>query len=359
MKVFEIQALKRISPSQYYSALNCPYKIVLASSLAYESLLPMNANAYFGSVIHKMLELISKRIVFDETSFTEHWTHLISNKEDELRKMGLSGIIPLKYSVDAFALKKNQLKGILRRRLDRFIPDKRPTKIYYQPEKRLENSDKTIGGIADLIIENDSEISILDFKTGKIYNDAIDESGNVERVIKAEYEFQLKLYAHLYFLMKGIYPTALFLVTLINDFVELPFEKQDCERIYLEALDFLSRTNQFIQEEAFESIAKPSELNCKYCAYRPACKFYTEWLRSNSEVTNDLSGLLQNVAAFNNETMGLQLTVNNAQVLVNGFTSGLKKDFDRLVGKNITIYNIRKIKHSLNASATNYTVTYE
>lgn len=359
LKEYNIKQLKCISPSQYYSALNCPYKLVLANSLGYKSLLPMNANAYFGSVTHKIIELISRGVIFDEHSFSEKWVELINQKEDELKSNGLSVILPLKYFVTDFALKKNQIKNILQRKNGKINNSSKATTSKYYPEMRLENTYKSITGIADLIIENDRNITILDFKTGKIYSDEIDECGNTEIIIKKEYEFQLKLYAHLYFLMNKKYPTTLFLVTLANDFVEVLFTKKECEIIYHDAITFLSTINTFIRKGEYESIAQPTKENCKYCSSRPACSFYSIWLMTNFENVNDLVGVLGKVTLFNNNSLGVQLQVNDKQVLVNCLPSELKADLENLMSKKITIYNLKKNKQSLNATANNFTIVYE
>ena len=112
----KIKNLNRISPSQYYSAISCPYKLVLANSFGYHHLLPLNANAHFGSIIHKMIELISRGIINDDQTFSANWAELVSKKEEELKDGGLSSIIPLKYFVTDFALKKNQVKNVLQKR---------------------------------------------------------------------------------------------------------------------------------------------------------------------------------------------------------------------------------------------------
>ncbi len=355
----KIKNLNRISPSQYHSAISCPYKLVLANSYGYQSLLPLNANAHFGSIIHKMIELISKGVINDEQTFSENWIDLISKKEEELEGNGLSSITPLKYFVSDFALKKNQIKNILKKRQDKINRSSKMSSSKFYPEKRLENSDKSISGIADLIIENISGTTILDFKTGKIYSDTIDECGIIEQVVKKEYEVQLKLYAHLYFLMNGKYPKALFIVTLTNDFIEVEFENSDCEIIYSEALNFLVTTNSFITKDDMKSIAKPSMENCKYCSYRPACGFYSNWLTTNFETVNDLFGTIEKVNPFNNNTVGLQISTNNRQVLINGLPAEDKNKFEFLIGKNVILYNLKKTKQSLNATANNFTAIYE
>ena len=356
---YKIKTLNRISPSQYHSANSCPYKLVLANSFGYQTLLPLNANAHFGSVIHKMVELISKGIINSEQTFSENWAELIHKKEEELKVKGLQNITPLKYFVSDFALKKNQIKTILKKKQERLNQASNSSTSKYYPEKRLENSEKSIIGIADLIIENDFGTTILDFKTGKIFSDAIDESGATEQVIRTEYEVQLKLYAHLYFLMTGKYPKYLFIVTLSNDFIRVEFQNSDCEKIYSEALDFLASTNSCITKDNLDSIANPSTDNCKYCSYRPACKFYSKWLTVNFDTVNDLFGLIKNVNQFGNNTMGLQLQIQDKQVLINGLPIEKKSDFESLIGKNVIFYNLKKSRQSLNATANSFTVVYE
>lgn len=355
----KIKNLNRISPSQYHSAISCPYKLVLANSFGYQPLLPLNANAHFGSIVHKMIELISKGIINDEQIFSESWTDLINKKEEELKEKGLSNIIPLKYFVTDFALKKNQIKNILRKKQEKIRSSSNTSLNKFYPEKRLENSDKSITGIADLIIENDSGTTILDFKTGKIYSDTIDESGITEQVVKKEYEIQLKLYAHLYFLMNGKYPKALFIVSLSNDFIEVEFENTDCEIIYSEVLNFLATTNSFIAKNDIKSIAKPSTENCRYCSYRPACGFYSNWLTTNFEEVHDLFGKIEKVNQFSNDTIGLQLLTQGKQILINGLAREKKQDFESLIGKNVILYNLKKTRQSLNATANNFTTIYE
>ena len=186
----KIKTLNRISPSQYHSAINCPYKLILANSFGYQPLLPLNANAHFGSVIHKMIELISKGVINNEQTFSENWIDLIKKKEDELKEKGLANVTPLKYFVNDFAIKKNQVKSILQKKQEKLNHTINPSSSKFYPEMRLENSDKSITGVADLVIENDSGTTILDFKTGKIFTDAIDESGITEQVVKKEYEIQ-------------------------------------------------------------------------------------------------------------------------------------------------------------------------
>lgn len=355
----KITPLNHISVSQYFSAINCPFKLVLANSFGYRPLLPLTANAHFGSIAHKMIELISRGLIFDEQTFTSNWVELISKKEIELKKNGFESIIPLKYFVTDFALKKNQIRNILLRRSKKINYSQETSSSKYYSEKRLENFDKSVIGVADLIIENDLGTKILEFKTGKIYSEAIDEDHIEQHILKREYEAQLMLYAHLYFLMNGKYPSSLFLVSLSKDFIEIMFKIENCEKVYKEVLEFLSTTNTSIVDNDFDAIAKPSLENCRYCLYRPACNFYSKWLIFNFETMNDLFGVIKKVNIFGNISLGLELQTNDMQILINGFSTLMKEKFEELIGKSITIYNLKKSKQSFNSTANLFTTVYE
>ena len=106
-------------------------------------------------------------------------------------------------------------------------------------------------------------------------------------------------------------------------------------------------------------IAKPSIISCKYCSYRPACEFYSKWLPDNFENTNDLMGILEKPMLFNNGSLGLQLNVNNKQVLINGFPNNLYGNFKDSVNRKLKLYGLKKTKQSLNATANSYTIVYE
>ena len=54
--------INRISPSQFYSMKNCAYKSLLAEAFEKKPLIPISPAAYFGTVLHKILELIAKEI---------------------------------------------------------------------------------------------------------------------------------------------------------------------------------------------------------------------------------------------------------------------------------------------------------
>jgi len=308
-----------------------------------------------GSVLHKIVELISKGVISDEALFDVHWTTEIAKKEAFLVAQGLSLITPLKYFADGFALKKIKARNLLKKRMKnqwvRSVNSKR-----YLSEEKLSNSEKTISGIADLIIEDLPFVSIIDFKTGKIYDENLLMDGILE--VKKEYQYQLKLYCYLYYLNSNILPKRLSVVTLDNLSVDIEFSLECCQALYEEATAFIHLTNAKITLNEVDDLARCSTENCIYCSYRPACKFYSKWMEDHFEETKDLKGKLLNVSIFGNNTMGMELEVGGKVALINNFNSLSYDEMKKKQGTEIRIFNLKKSRHSWNALATNYTIIY-
>ena len=107
------------------------------------------------------------------------------------------------------------------------------------------------------------------------------------------------------------------------------------------------------------SFAKVSSNSFVQTISNPACSFYSNWLTTNFEAVNDLFGTIEKVIQFSNDTLGLQLQTLGKEVLINGLINVSKKDFESLIGKNVILYNLKKTKQSLNATANNFTTIYE
>jgi RecB family exonuclease len=347
--------LERISPSQYFSATQCRYKLILAYAFAFKQLTPTSPNAYLGSVLHKMIELISKRVIQNDEDFEDNWRALIEEKEATLKKEGLTAMTPLKYFCEDFALKKLRIKAMIKKQ-PVFTKKNTDFKKTHFSEEKLFNQDKSISGVVDLLIINDDGAVLLDFKTGSIYEDSLNENG--EQDLKKDYEYQLKLYAYLCYLKKGIFPKKLFIVTIENAYIEISSTFDECEKIYTGALLFLKELNEAIINRDELKLANCSIENCKFCGYRPACSVYGEWFKINYAETRDLMGTMVKMNVFENNTIGIEMIVANQKVLINGFCLFEKEDLINKINQELNIYNVKKSKSSVNGTANYYTVIY-
>lgn len=355
-KIGEInyKEIKRISPSQFYSMKNCAYKSLLAEAFDKKPLLPLSPNAYFGTVLHKMLELISKGIVKNEDDFNVEFDKQVKELEDNLQRNGLSFFVPLKIKLKNFGLKKIQLKRHLRYESEQSASS---NGMKFHSEKWFESKDKLIGGKVDLIIENGNTVEIIDFKTGVITQDCLDDEGEIYSDIKSEYKEQLKLYAYLYFENINKFPTDLSLVDLAKQKFPVDFSEEECRAIFNEAKDLLKATNESIKTKKYP--ANPKEESCKYCLYRPACIFFLKELEKDASLYNDVTGVIIDVKRFQNGNVNIVLQSGVNLLTIKNFAS---KKFEELINsknKRISIYNLRKEVTDFVYSVIDTTMIYE
>ena len=345
--------IKRISPSQFYSMKNCAYKSLLAEAFDKKPLLPLSPNAYFGTVLHKMLELIAKGIVKSEDDFNAEFDKQVKALEEDLQQKGFGFFVPLKIKLRNFGLKKIQLKKHLRSESEKITS---LGNIKLHSEKWFESNDKLIGGKVDLVIENGNEIEIIDFKTGAITQDCLDDEGEIYSDVKNEYKEQLKLYAYLYFQNTNKFPTDLSLVDLAKQKFPVEFSEEECKTLFEEAKKLLKSTNDCINTKSFS--ANPKEENCKYCLYRPACSFFHKKLETDFSF-NDVFGEIKDVKKFQNGNVSLFLQNGNKVLTIKNFIS---EDYDELnnnKNKQIRVYNVKREATELFYSAADTTVIYE
>ena len=349
----ELKKIKRISPSQFFSMKNCSYKSLLAEGRNKIPLLPVSANAYYGTVLHKMLELISKGEIKSEEEFNSIFEGYIGLMEEKLIEQGYNYFVPLQKKVKDFTMKKILLKEYLKKHSE---SKSKVVKSKFITEKWYESKDKTIGGKIDLVIEGEAKTEILDFKTGAITQDFLDDDGDVHSEVKKEYEEQLKLYAYLYFENTGKFPTELSLVDLTKQKFSIAFSQTECKAIFEEAKSLLDSTNNCIDTGFYK--ANPTEANCKFCLYRPACLFYLREIEGSNNF-NDISGSLINAIKFQNGNVSMYLQSGSNTITVSNLPTDM---FDELVNsktKKINVFNLRKDSRNNFYSATKTTMIYE
>lgn len=345
--------IQRISPSQFYSMKNCAYKSLLAEAMNKKALLPVSANAYYGTVLHKMLELISKGAIRNEEDFNTTFQEQIKLMEEKLVADGYDFFVPLQKKVKDFIMKKILLKDHLRNVSER---PPRAGNTKFHSEKWYESKDKLIGGKIDLVIEAEQETEILDFKTGAITQDVLDDDGEVSSEVKAEYKEQLKLYAYLYFENTGRFPTQLSLVDLAKQKFTINFSVNECNAIFEEAKLLLNSTNNCIEKGTFT--ANPTEGNCKYCLYRPACSFYLKHIATDNSF-NDVSGSVQNVVKFQNGNVSLYLESGGKIFTVSNLPSEKFDELNNSRNKKINVFNLKREPREFFYSAIKTTMIYE
>jgi len=250
------------------------------------------------------------------------------------------------------------MKKILLKKHLRAVSDQppKPSGVKFYSEKWFESKNKLIAGKIDLVIEAGQDAEIVDFKTGAITQDLLDDAGEIFSEVKEEYKDQLKLYAYLYFENTATFPTTLSLVDLAKQKFTVGFSHSECISIFEQAEKLLDATNESISKGTFA--ANPTEANCRYCLYRPACSFFLKRIETDYSF-NDVSGSIKNVVKYQNGNVSVFLENGEMKITVMGFSSERYDELNDKRGRQINIFNLRKEAIEFVYSLTKTTIIYE
>jgi hypothetical protein len=265
----------RISPSQYFRILACPYQSLLAATPEAKSLSGMLGSggaAEVGTVVHGMLKRSVSTDLSDAATFESAWQEILTQKETELIRDGASHLVPLAYRANGYAVTKLLLSWYLAM-VPKAAPFPTDTDIPFGAEKRLSDKSGSVSGIADLIRLGVEGPEIVDYKTGPIFQ----LNSNDEPEIKPVYALQLQLYAALLREQTGHFPTRLFLADLTGKEHEVGFTERGCIQLLNDARHLLNHMQAAVEAGQPESLAIPSQEQCRYCQVRPLCSPFKSW----------------------------------------------------------------------------------
>jgi CRISPR/Cas system-associated exonuclease Cas4 (RecB family) len=273
--------------------------------------------------------------------------------ESWLSGAGYKALVPLQKNVRDFAVKKILVK--------RYLSQSKSTEmkvagIEFKPEKAYKSSDGCVTGKIDLILENRDNTEIVDFKTGAISEEVLDDDGEKCFDLKEEYKDQLKLYGYIYFECTGRFPTRLSVIDLTRQRYSIDFSKDECQRCFDEAKALLKSVNDSVDTGNFS--ANPTVENCKYCLYRPACAFYRPSISEQGSY-NDLEGILEKVSIYQNGNITASMLVNGFNATITGFATASYNSLHGAVGHNISVFNLRKTPTDKLYAVTKTTMIYE
>lgn len=142
-------------------------------------------------------------------------------------------------------------------------------------EYLVSTADGLMRGRIDAVVPSPKGPVIRDYKSGVLF-----ERGAARRTVKYEYALQLRLYAALYSMARGLWPAGLEILALTGPPQPVKFDKQECLDLLKRAIDDLRSLNHTIsrygaaQEDLELNLSRPSASNCEYCHYRPNCRGY-------------------------------------------------------------------------------------
>ena len=359
----ELEPIKRLSPSRFIEIKTCALRGILATS-KFPPLLPGSPDAHLGSIIHKMYDLASKKVIRSEADFSEEWDKALKQEEARMVSGSLEkNLVPLERHAKTFEVKKNMcLQGI--KPLFQIQPATQDKENYFQSVRSsvpaigsecwIETEDKKLGGIIDEIRRTSKGIEIIDYKSGELFETTPD--GALQ--IKKAYEIQLKIYAGLYFLKFGECPVKLRLLGLNKASVDDPFTLEECISLVEEAKQKLKETNDLITDNKdWENLANPYPQTCRYCAFRPVCKKYITTEKHGSDWPIDVIGKIKEKRLFQQNGYRVVVETNIGKFNVRGLNEQYHLIFNDEV-ENVMIFNLKKDSSLGNFAANDFTVSY-
>ncbi|WP_426277704.1 PD-(D/E)XK nuclease family protein [Chryseobacterium sp. S-02] len=351
--ILNYQYISRISPSNFTALKGCHYKFILNKAIGGKPVLPVSIHSYKGTFVHRILEHISLGKIRSEEELSNYINNELKIINEQILNDGNSIYIPLHSKLKNFGLLKIKLKRFLIEKLKSKNP---VTGIQFSSEKWYETNDKLVGGKIDLVCEYSNRIEIIDFKTGAITDELLDDEGEKFKEVKIDYQAQLKLYAALFHEQTGKKVDRLFLVDLQKNKYEISFSFDECNQLIREAKKILMRINEEIATRIF--LANPTIENCKFCLNRPVCSYYKKSL-SNGLKTSDIIGRIIKSQKFLNGNVSLFLQTQIGNVTIKNFEISFFESFNKAIGKEIIIYNVQADKMENSFLANQLTRIYE
>ncbi len=310
-----LRPILRISPSRYSALQSCALREIWASNRQ-APLLPIPPAAHVGMIGHKLLELAFSRRIADEDTMQSYWASEVMEQEEKMKNNVLEKhLVPLSIHANNYRVKQVMIYNLVRPLFTKIVSQAVAIKKE-ETELWVQTKDGKVGGRIDLVKHTPEGVCIIDYKTG-----TITDSGSHGVTIKGAYQNQLKMYAFLYFISRGIWPSKLVLIGLNQCQYEVPFDKNECQSMINIATDYLDDLNSRIDVGLDPDVfAEPSPENCKFCSFRPACKNY--WLKRESQSgwPTDFQGLITEKRLLGNGLFKVTLKSQKESVSIRSLT---------------------------------------
>jgi len=291
----------------------------------------MGVASHLGSISHKTLKMSGRSDAAIDEYFETAWRFSLDEEEAKMARSWLERhLLPLKMQ-KSYDLKKGQCKAI--------FENVEPTEItsraaVFREEKRrhevwLSTQDGRVGGYVDAIVKVNNGEALIDYKSGKIFDEGIDGSN---KILNEHDVMQVKLYAALYYCNRGVWPQSIRLASFEGSLVDVPFTPEECLLLLVESYQLLGDVNRIIAEltpdtsAVMHSLGMPSTRNCQRCLYRPYCAPY--WTARTERPTEawpfDFRGGPLEIRELGNKSLIVKLRLENDQsqtVSIRGLTA--------------------------------------
>lgn len=349
-KNITLAKVDELSPSRYtWLTEGCPYSMLLETALrAYQApslTLPPRGGSYnnvIGTIIHSVYQDVNNgTLENNEEAITRYW-----DEKCEEYKQKIIAAYPSLRSVsvcdyDAMFDTIGVLSSLVK---DQASTDASGSKIK-NPNEHWIKLPGLLRGSIDRIRYNAEGYEIVDYKTGKIY----DEDGK----IKPEYVTQLNLYAFMLEEVEGVTVNKLTIVDRKGEEIDVTYHKGRKTEFLKSVKETIDEINNAIDSQTTDSLKRGDEKTCGFCPCSHLCD------RRNIAPNATLSIVEGTVTkVWNSDQISIQ-TNNGNQVTISKLKVLNIDDMDNLVGKYLVLANVQKVQENALYSRCDKTVIFE
>lgn len=344
---FGAAPVQRISPSRFLGLQSCRLREIWASNRM-PALLPMNARAHLGTIVHEILAAAGRGELLSEAEVENYWAILVNNTEQEMLGSWLErSLVPLRksvrnYDVDAFRAIGKAMEIATAQR-------SRPAAVVEHAkglgfELWVHTPDQKVGGFIDHAYKDDVGIVIRDYKSGYIFE------SDAEHAVKEAFALQLRFYAALYSFTFARWPARLELTPTQGPSAIVPFDRAQCVNLTHLAENLLDEINAIVFRTIEKhlspmTLASPSAETCYDCAYRPNCTAYNQVERkADARWPLDVFGTVKVVKPLMNGQLVVILETSNGTEAIRGISpTGRHPALMSInTGDGLAIFNLQK-----------------
>lgn len=349
----KISRTKPFSPSKLSLLNQCKLSYLLQTEKTCHKV-SAGPNSFFGTAIHKTIEQLLPK---GDSSSAEIRTLLSQNLLNSISKLSETSPI-LHWAITKNGINKiydhvrmisaiQQIKRTINKYSHHTISEAKFSREKNEARKNQLGSERAfeverydLAGYIDYsFIDLDDVIHVIDFKSGKIFDD--------DGSLKVEYHSQIGLYG---LLVKEHYPDKEIILEVIgagdywSDNLDLAFRNK-----LINAIEITIRDMPLGVEFSLESLGQLGS-HCSSCRARSACPKYFEVLRCGVQKTEnqilsneDLYGEVQDISK-SNELIEIRLKSSlNIVISITGIPEILFKNIS--IGSNLACYNLRFYDH--------------
>jgi RecB family exonuclease len=259
--------LERISPSLGEALLECELRAAYRLDPRYRQLQRPTPASALGTISHELAKEVangrfdSVPAVGLDDALEAAWTTKLAAAERELSAAHPEGALPPPARWKGYQQTRVRVLQLLRKE----VMSRQAGGRGSQPlalEVALEPEGIPLHGRADRVERHGGEVELVDLKTGWTLPDEL----------RPTHRRQLLAYAFLWHAVNGEWPQTASIQRLDGRRLSFDVDPAEAEAVAAELVGALDRYNEQVAAGVQPAaLARPSNVACRYCAYRPAC----------------------------------------------------------------------------------------